>query len=84
MFDEAVSIGKYVLETLETVCEIKFAIPGYGFIEVDHKAFANGYVFDVHNWGIGSHCGEDVIESRSAGIDLSQGFEVVHIIQDQT
>ena len=71
VFDEAVVVGVVVLKMPEAVGEVEFAIARYGFVEVDHKSFADGYVFDVHDRGISAHLGKDVVQAVGAGIDLA-------------
>ena len=71
VFDEAVVVGVVVLEMLEAVGEVEFAVAGYGFVEVDHKPFADGDVFDVHDRGISTHFVKDVVQTVGAGIDLA-------------
>ena len=83
VFDEAVVVGVVVLEMPEAVGEVEFAIARYGFVEVDHKSFADGDVFDVHDRGISAHLGKDVVQAVGAGIDLAQGFKVVDVVHDQ-
>ena len=71
MFDEAVVVGVVVLEMPEAVGEVEFAIAGYGFVEVDDKPFADGYVFDVHDRGVSPHFRENVVQAVGAIIDLA-------------
>ena len=83
VFNEAVVVGVVVLEMLEAVGEVEFAIAGYGFVEVNDKPFADGDVFDVHDRRISTHFGKDVVQAVGAIIDLAQGFKVVDVVHDQ-
>ena len=71
MFDEAVVVGVVVLEMPEAVGEVEFAIARYGFVEVDDKPFADGYIFDMHDRRISAHLGKDVVQAVGAIIDLA-------------